>query len=69
MSIRIACPSCRGTLEVPERMAGQRLRCPSCQVMLHIPAAVVTCVADGFRQGKAERTVKELAEIFTTARK
>ena len=28
-----------------------------------------TCVADAFRQGKAERTVKELAEIFTTARK
>ena len=28
-----------------------------------------TCVADAFRQGKSDRTVKELAEIFTTARK
>jgi DNA-binding FrmR family transcriptional regulator len=28
-----------------------------------------TCVADAFRQGRAEKTVKELAEIFNTARK
>lgn len=28
-----------------------------------------TCVADGFRQGRSEKTVKELAEIFSTARK
>ncbi len=30
MSIRIACPSCRGTLTVADDMAGQRLRCPTC---------------------------------------
>jgi DNA-binding FrmR family transcriptional regulator len=28
-----------------------------------------TCVADAFRQGRAEKTIKELAEIFSTARK
>ncbi len=28
-----------------------------------------TCVADAFRQGRSERTIKELAEIFSTARK
>lgn len=28
-----------------------------------------TCVADAFRQGRNEQTVKELAEIFATARK
>lgn len=28
-----------------------------------------TCVADAFREGRAERTVQELTEIFTTARK
>ena len=28
-----------------------------------------TCVADAFRQGRSEKTIKELAEIFTTARK
>jgi CsoR family transcriptional regulator, copper-sensing transcriptional repressor len=28
-----------------------------------------TCVADAFRQGRSEKTVKELAEIFSTARK
>ncbi|HLZ47249.1 MAG TPA: metal-sensitive transcriptional regulator, partial [Candidatus Limnocylindria bacterium] len=28
-----------------------------------------TCVADAFRQGRAEKTVQELAEIFSTARK
>lgn len=28
-----------------------------------------TCVADSFRQGRSEKTIKELAEIFTTARK
>jgi len=30
---------------------------------------LATCVADSFRQGRSERTVKELAEIFSTARK
>jgi DNA-binding FrmR family transcriptional regulator len=28
-----------------------------------------TCVADAFRDGRAEKTVAELAEIFNTARK
>ena len=28
-----------------------------------------TCVADAFRAGRAEKTVQELTEIFTTARK
>ena len=28
-----------------------------------------TCVADAFRQGSSEKTIKELAEIFSTARK
>jgi DNA-binding FrmR family transcriptional regulator len=28
-----------------------------------------TCVADAFREGRAEKTVQELAEIFATARK
>jgi CsoR family transcriptional regulator, copper-sensing transcriptional repressor len=28
-----------------------------------------TCVADAFREGRAEKTVQELAEIFSTARK
>lgn len=28
-----------------------------------------TCVADAFREGRAEKTVQELAEIFNTARK
>ena len=28
-----------------------------------------TCVADAFREGRAEKTVAELAEIFSTARK
>ncbi len=28
-----------------------------------------TCVADAFRQGRSEKTVKELAEIFSTSRK
>lgn len=28
-----------------------------------------TCLADAFRQGRADKTIKELAEIFTTARK
>ena len=28
-----------------------------------------TCVADSFRQGRSEQTVKELTEIFATARK
>ena len=28
-----------------------------------------TCVADAFRQGRSEKTIKELAEIFTTSRK
>jgi hypothetical protein len=27
------------------------------------------CVTDAFRQGRSEKTVKELAEIFSTARK
>jgi DNA-binding FrmR family transcriptional regulator len=30
---------------------------------------LATCVADSFRQGKSAQTVKELAEIFSTARK
>jgi len=30
---------------------------------------LATCVADSFRQGRSDRTVKELAEIFSTARK
>jgi CsoR family transcriptional regulator, copper-sensing transcriptional repressor len=30
---------------------------------------LATCVADSFRQGKSTATVKELAEIFSTARK
>ena len=28
-----------------------------------------TCVADAFRDGRAEKTVRELAEIFNTSRK
>ena len=28
-----------------------------------------TCVADAFRQGRSEKTIKELGEIFSTARK
>ena len=28
-----------------------------------------TCVADSFRQGRSEKTIKELADIFNTARK
>jgi len=28
-----------------------------------------TCVADAFREGRSDETVKELAEIFTTARR
>jgi DNA-binding FrmR family transcriptional regulator len=28
-----------------------------------------TCVADAFRQGRSQQMVKELAEIFSTARK
>lgn len=28
-----------------------------------------TCVADAFRQGRSGRTIEELAEIFSTARK
>jgi DNA-binding FrmR family transcriptional regulator len=28
-----------------------------------------TCVADAFRQGRSEKTVKELVEIFGTTRK
>jgi DNA-binding FrmR family transcriptional regulator len=28
-----------------------------------------TCVADAFREGRAEKTVQELTEIFATARK
>ena len=28
-----------------------------------------TCVADAFREGRAAKTVKELTDIFTTARK
>ena len=28
-----------------------------------------TCVSDAFRQGRSEKTIKELAEIFTTSRK
>ncbi len=28
-----------------------------------------TCVADAFREGHSEKTVKELAEIFATSRK
>ncbi len=28
-----------------------------------------TCVADAFREGRSEQTVKELAEIFGTARR
>jgi DNA-binding FrmR family transcriptional regulator len=28
-----------------------------------------TCVADAFREGRAGKTVRELAEIFATARK
>ena len=28
-----------------------------------------TCVADAFREGRAAKTVKELADIFSTARK
>ena len=30
---------------------------------------LATCVADSFRQGKSAQTVKELSEIFSTARK
>ena len=30
---------------------------------------LATCVADSFRQGRSAQTVKELAEIFATARK
>jgi DNA-binding FrmR family transcriptional regulator len=30
---------------------------------------LATCVVDSFRQGKSAQTVKELAEIFSTARK
>jgi len=30
---------------------------------------LATCVADSFRQGRSDKTVKELAEIFSTARK
>jgi DNA-binding FrmR family transcriptional regulator len=30
---------------------------------------LATCVADSLRQGKSAQTVKELAEIFSTARK
>ena len=32
-------------------------------------AHLETCVADAFREGHAEKTVQELAEIFSTARK
>src|SRR5262245_34379046 len=46
MSIRIACPSCRGTLTVADDMAGQRLRCPTCDVVLQIPSRVAPRVAD-----------------------
>lgn len=28
-----------------------------------------TCVADSFREGRSEKTIRELAEIFSTARK
>lgn len=28
-----------------------------------------TCVADAFREGRSDQTVKELAEIFNTARR
>jgi DNA-binding FrmR family transcriptional regulator len=28
-----------------------------------------TCVADAFREGRSEKTIKELGEIFSTARK
>jgi DNA-binding FrmR family transcriptional regulator len=28
-----------------------------------------TCVADAFREGRSDETVKELAEIFNTARR
>ncbi|MGH2450671.1 MAG: metal-sensitive transcriptional regulator [Candidatus Limnocylindria bacterium] len=28
-----------------------------------------TCVADAFREGRSEKTVRELAEIFGTARR
>ncbi len=28
-----------------------------------------TCVADAFREGRSAKTVRELAEIFSTARK
>jgi DNA-binding FrmR family transcriptional regulator len=32
-------------------------------------AHLETCVADAFREGRAEKTVAELTEIFSTARK
>lgn len=36
---------------------------------LILGAHLRTCVADAFREGRADKTVQELTEIFTTTRK
>src|SRR5689334_16819561 len=37
MPVRVACPSCRRRLRVPEDLAGRRVTCPRCNHALDVP--------------------------------
>lgn len=39
MSIRLQCPGCQKTLNVPEKYAGRSSKCPGCSARIDIPAA------------------------------
>ena len=38
--VKVRCPSCSKTLNVPDKFAGKKVKCPACQGTLTIPAMV-----------------------------
>ena len=44
--IKVRCPSCSKTLNVPDKYAGKKVKCPACQGTLTIPVVLEEVVAE-----------------------
>jgi hypothetical protein len=59
MPVRVACPSCHKTLQVPDAVVrlGKRVRCPSCKTVLDTPKFANTPHSDAAGKRKRKRKI------------
>src|SRR4051812_35573894 len=58
MGLKVACPSCKAVLQVPDQARGKKVKCPKCQAGFAIPAADPTDAAAAVKPGPAPASAR-----------